>query len=315
MTWLQALVLGLIQGITEFLPISSSAHLVLTPHLMGWHDQGITFDIVANAGTLLAVMLYFRRELWAMLVEPWSRPAAVASAGSGPVDDPGADDHDEDDHDADTGRENGSGDAPADPAPLAPAERARPPMLALLALGSVPVVVTGLVAYSWISTSGRSAGVVATTSILFGLLLYWADRTGSQTRTEASLGWRDAWIVGLAQALALVPGTSRSGITITAALWLGLRREDAARFSFLLSVPVGLAALVHDLRDLAGVLAGGGGADLGLVPIAVGFVASMVSAYAVIGWLLAWVQKQDLKVFVVYRIALGLVLLGLIWIP
>lgn len=282
-TWLQALVLGLIQGITEFLPISSSAHLILAPYLLGWHDQGLTFDIVVNAGTLLAVMVYFRRDLLKMVLDPGATMEPEVEDGDG---DPDGD---------------GAGDASG---------ARRPPLLLLLMVGSLPVVVAGMLFYDWISTHGRSTWVVATTSIAFGLLLYWTDRTGSRRRGLDSLGWRDALLVGLAEALALLPGTSRSGVTMTMALWLGFRREDAARFSFLLAIPVGLAALVHDLEDL---LSGAAG-QIPVLPLLVGFAVAGLSAYLAIGWLIDWVKRQDMLIFVVYRVILGCVLLGLIWV-
>ncbi|MEM1206609.1 MAG: undecaprenyl-diphosphate phosphatase [Acidobacteriota bacterium] len=266
MSPLQAFILALVQGITEFLPISSSAHLILMPHLMGWHDQGLVFDVLTNAGTLLAVLVYFRRDL-AELVPQALEPHRWR-------DDDGA-------------------------VRLLPA----------LVVGTIPVVIAGSTFYRWIATDARSPALIGVTSILFGLLLWWADRRGKGERSLAGLTWRDVWIVGVAEAFALIPGTSRSGITITAALLLGFRRAEAARFSFLLAIPVSLAALAMDLRELAAEGPGEGG----WLPLGIGFGVSAVSAYLVIGWLLDWIRRQDLTLFVVYRVLLGLVILGLAW--
>ncbi len=265
MTSFQALILALIQGLTEFLPISSSAHAILTPILFGWSDQGLTFDIVTNAGTLTAVLVYFRQDLFQLLTrgEAW-KPAP------------------------------GSGS----------------PMGLALVLATLPVVIVGALFYSWISTSGRNALLIALLSIGFGLLLGWADHRSVGDRDLDSLTLRDALWVGLAQAFALLPGTSRSGVTMTAGLLLGFSRGQAARFSFLLSIPVSLAALAHDLRELLS----GAALSAGWVPLAIGYGASAVSAYLVIDWLLTWLQKQNMMIFVVYRVILGLVILALLWL-
>ena len=265
MTPVQAFILALIQGLTEFLPISSSAHAILTPIIFGWQDQGLTFDIVTNAGTLTAVLVYFRHDLWTLATRPeaWRRPAA----GTAPL---------------------GYG----------------------LFLGTLPVVVVGGLFYSWFSTEARNALLIACTSIAFGLLLAWADHHPASTKTLEHLRKRDALWIGLAQAFALLPGTSRSGVTMTAGLFLGYSREHAARFSFLLSIPVSLAALAHDLKDLVS----GGAHGASWLPLAIGYGASAVSAYFVIDWLLTWLQKQSMAVFVFYRITLGLVILGMLWI-
>lgn len=272
MTYLQAVVLALVQGVTEFLPISSSAHLVLVPYVFGWPDQGLAFDVATHAGTLVAVVLYLRRDL-----------AAVTRAGL---------------------------------ASLAPrrsdeAGRRLDPTARLawgIVLATVPVAVAGLLAYGWVATAARSPVLIAATSIGFGLLLGWADRAGARRRELGSVTFGDAAFVGLAQALALVPGTSRSGITLTAGLARGLTREEAARFSFLLYVPVGVLAAGKEIWELAA--QGGPVGSMG--PTLVGFVVAAVSAYLAIGALLAWVRRQSLTVFVVYRVLLGLGILGVL---
>jgi undecaprenyl-diphosphatase len=265
MTLLQALVLALVQGITEFLPISSSAHLILAPYLFGWPDQGLAFDVATNTGTLLAVVVYFRRDL-ADLVRGLLRPA-----------------------------EHGEVEG-------MPARR----LLWALVLGTVPVAVAGLLLDDWVAGAARDPLLIAGTSIGFGLLLWAADRLGRRRRGLATLTLADAVLVGLAQALALVPGTSRSGVTMTAALALGYRRPAAARFSFLLAIPVGVLATGYDVLQVAlGVVPAGD-----LAAMAVGLVVSAVSAYLVIGALLAWLERQTMTPFVVYRVALGLVILA-----
>lgn len=272
MTILQALVLALVQGITEFLPISSSAHLILAPYLFGWRDQGLVFDVATNTGTLAAVMVYFRRDLAGLLR---ALAAELAGRGGGTVE-----------------------GMPAGRLALA------------LAIGTVPVALAGLFIDDWVETAGRSALVIAVTSIVFGLALGAADRWGGHRRELALLTLRDALLVGLAQALALVPGTSRSGITMTAALALGYARPAAARFSFLLAIPVGLLVMGWDALQL--VTGDGARAHPEWGPLVVGMVASAVSAYVVIGALLAWLRRQTMTPFVVYRLALGVLLLALI---
>ena len=258
MSWLQAVVLGIVQGVTEFLPISSSAHLILTSQLLGWPDQGLAFDMAANTGSLVAVVVCFAGD--------WRRLLA------GAVGQPAAD----------------------------PESRRQ---LGLLALATLPVALTGLILQEQLAAGARQIGLIALTSILFGLLLGWADRRRRGGIELTSLGWSAALAVGLAQALSLVPGTSRAGVTITAGLLVGLARPAAVRFAFLLAVPVGLLVAGKNLVDLIGT-----GGEWSL-QIAVGFVVSGLSAYVAIRWLLRWVRHHDLMGFVVYRVFLGLALL------
>ena len=264
MDYLQLVILALVQGITEFLPISSSAHLILVPVLTGWPDQGLAFDVAVHAGTLAAVVLYFRNELLRMTV------AGVASLGG-----------------------RWSADAK---------------LAWLVVLGTVPVVVVGLLGKSFIETHLRSPLVIATTAIVFGLLLWWADVQGQKSRSEASLSWRDALLVGLAQAVALIPGTSRAGITMTAGLMLGLTREAAARFSFLLSVPTLLASGVLVTRDLAASAEPVNWSQLGL-----GAVLAGVSAYACIKLFIGLLSRTGMLPYVIYRVVLGVVLFVIFW--
>ncbi len=269
----QAILLALVQGVTEFLPISSSAHLILVPHVFGWPDQGLPFDIAVNTGTLLAVVVYFRHDLVRLA------RAGLASVG--------------------LGRIAGAADVEPGETKLAWA----------IVVGTIPVGICGLAFYDWIATAGRDPLIIAAASIGFGLLLWWADRLSGRERDLSRLTWRDVAVMGAFQALALIPGTSRSGITITAGLLLGFRRPEAARFSFLLAVPVGFLAAAKDLWDI--VQAPPPSQDL--LWMAVSLVVAAVSAYLVIGWLLDWLQRQNMTPFVVYRVALGLVIVGVWW--
>lgn len=287
MTYLHAVVLALVQGVTEFLPISSSAHLVLVPYFLGWPDQGIGFDIATNTGTLLAVVIYLRHEVARVTMAGLRSAAALVGWGAGSSDEGGA------------AGEAGLGRRLSHDARLAWA----------IAFGTVPVAVAGLLAYRLVASAARNPLVIASTSIGFGLLLWWADRAGARRRALESLTWWDAAVVGVAQALALIPGTSRSGITITAGLGQGFTREDAARFSFLLYIPVGVLAAARQLLEV--VTEGFHVASVG--PTLVGFAVSAVSAYLAIGALLAWVRRQSLTVFVVYRVLLGVIILMVVW--
>jgi undecaprenyl-diphosphatase len=256
--------LGLIQGITEFLPISSSAHLILTSYLLGWEDQGLGFDIALHLGSMLAVVVYLRKDL-----------AALVRGFAG-----------------------------------FRAEREKQANLArALLLGTVPVALAGLALAEFVASTGREPALIAATSIGFGVLLLIADRKGARDRSLLTIGWRDGLLIGLGQALALIPGTSRAGITMTVALALGFDRAAAARFSFLLAIPV--SALVGCKQLLDAYL----GSDLSIDPslFLIGFFVSGVSAYLAIDFLVSWVKRQDFSLFVAYRVVLGLVILASIW--
>lgn len=256
---LQALLLALVQGLTEFLPISSSAHLVIPSLVLGWPDQGLAFDVAVHVGTLVAVILYYRRDLLAMARAclPFNRE------------------------------------------PEAAGERR---LVALLALATVPAVVAGLLGNAFIETHLRSLPVIATTTLVFGLLLGYADRR-TAPREAVALTWRIALLVGLAQAVALVPGVSRSGVTITAALLLGLSRQGSARLSFLMSIPViAGAGLLKTLDLLESPLT----VDWGWLGVAA--LVAGVTAYACIRLFLDLLERVGLMPFVYYRVALALLL-------
>lgn len=264
MTSLEAAVLGVVQGVTEFLPISSTAHLRIVPALLGWGDPGAAFSAVIQLGTLVAVLVFFRADLLAMV-----RGAAAAVV---------------------------------DPA----RRRDLHARLALyLVVGTIPVVVVGVLAKNAIRGGLRALPVIAAMLIVVALVLAVVERLTKHRRTIEELVLRDAVLIGCAQALALVPGVSRSGITILAALAIGFRRDAAARFSFLLSIPAIAGAGLFEMKHL---LHGGGS----LVPLAIGLFASTVTGYAAIAWLLRFLRTRTMTPFIVYRIALGLLIIALL---
>ncbi|MFQ6372122.1 undecaprenyl-diphosphate phosphatase [Shewanella sp. YIC-542] len=263
---IEVIILALIQGLTEFLPISSSAHLILPSQLLGWQDQGLSFDVAVNTGSLLAVVIYFRHELYRM-----------ATAWLGSI----------------VSRESNSESR----------------LAWWIILATIPAVCFGFLAKDVIETHFRSAGVIAFTTIAFGLLLWWADKHARLSLTEYQSGWRKALMIGLAQAVALIPGTSRSGITMTAGLMLGLTREAAARFSFLMSVPVSLGAAILVGKDLAE-----SPDPLDMRALVVGTVVSFVAAYLCIHYFLKIISKMGMTPFVIYRLLLGVGLCVFIWL-
>jgi len=262
MDWFEVVFLALLQGLTEFLPISSSAHLILPSQLFGWVDQGLAFDVGVHIGSLTAVMIYFREDIWRM-ISAWTG----SLAGRGKTTDS---------------------------------------TLAWYVIwATVPAVVMGCIFNSAIDHYGRSILVIAGTTLIFGALLWWADFSRTEVRPLEKITFKDAVIIGLAQAVALIPGTSRSGITITAGLMLGLNRQSAARFSFLLSIPVILGAgLLKGLELLQT-----GTADQWTMVVG-GTLLAAISAYACIHLFLKWLDRIGMLPFVIYRMLLGFVLLG-----
>jgi undecaprenyl-diphosphatase len=263
MELLQIVLLSLLQGLTEFLPISSSAHLILFPKLSGFADQGLAFDVSVHVGTLSAVIWYFRRELITM-TRDWL--ASIA-------------------------RRERVGDSN---------------LMWAVGFGTIPVGLAGLLLQDAVETTLREPLVIAIATIFFGLLLWWADRQGKRERSEHTIGWREVVVIGVAQAIALIPGTSRSGITMTAGLMMGLTRAAAARFSFLLSIPViilagGLNAL--ELAHAAG--------PVDWTSMLLGTAISAVSAYLCITLFLQALERIGMLPFVIYRLLLGAVLLAI----
>jgi undecaprenyl-diphosphatase len=261
----QIVVLAVLQGVTEFLPVSSSAHLILVPVLTAWEDQGLGFDIAVHAGTLLAVVVYFRKDLALMAID-WGRSLATRQV--------------------------------TPPARLAWG----------VLLATIPVGLAGITLKEFVEGHLRSPLVIAVGLIAFGLLLGWADWRRRGELDVFSLSWLGMLLIGCAQALALFPGTSRSGITITAALLLGLNREAAARFSFLLSIPVIFLAGGLQLVDL---LLSAAAPDWNAIIL--GVLLSAVSAFVCIHYFLAFIRRIGMQPFVVYRIVLGVVLIVVFW--
>lgn len=256
----EIIVLALIQGITEFLPISSSGHLLLPAQLLGWTEQGLAFDVAVHIGSLLAVIIYFRQDIGQMI---------VAWFGS-----------------------------------LAGRHTDNSKLAWLVILSTLPAVVFGFLFKPYIEVYARSALVVACTTIAFGLLLWWADASSKQTKNIYQLNWKTALFIGFMQVLAIIPGTSRSGITMTAGLMVGLNRESTARFSFLLSIPTILGAGVLLSLDLVAEPA-----QFDWVAMGLGVLFSFISAYACIALFLKWINKIGMLPFVIYRLLLGAVLL------
>lgn len=258
MSVVEAIVLGIVQGLTEFLPISSSGHLRIVPALFGWDDPGAGFTAVVQLGTVAAVLIYFRRDLWS-IATVWLRSLVVSELRSAP--------------------------------------QARVGWY--LVIATVPIGVLGLAFADQIETGARDLRLIATALVVLGLVLAAADIVGEKRKKIDEIGARDGILIGLAQALALVPGVSRSGATITAGLLAGYTRTDAARFSFLLSVPAIVLSGLYQLRE---VTAGDGP---GLVATAVATVVAFAAGYLSIAWMLRWLTRHTTAVFVVYRVALG----------
>jgi len=255
---IQAISLAILQGLTEFLPVSSSAHLILLPVLVGWEDQGLAFDVAVHVGTLTAVVAFYRKDI-AQIIMAWSRSVI----GKGVTDD----------------------------AKLA----------WYVVLGTIPVGIVGITLPDVVETVFRSPLVIAGATIVFALLLWFAEKQAKEERTTITL--LDAMVIGLFQAVALIPGTSRSGITITAGLMTGLKREHAARFSFLLSIPViALAGMVKGLELYKSAI------SVQWDMIAIGVCLSAVMAYLSIGWFLKLLDKIGMMPFVFYRLILGVFL-------
>jgi undecaprenyl-diphosphatase len=248
--------LGFVQGLTEFLPISSSAHLILVPVLFEWIDQGLVHDIAAHVGTLCAVVFYFRKDLKKMLTD-WSRSGFSTRSHEGRY-------------------------------------------VWFIIAATIPVAVVGLAMHSYVDTYLRNPMVIAAATIFFAFILWWADVVGKRVRDQTALGWRDVMIIGFAQVLALVPGTSRAGITMTAGLFLGLTRETAARFSFLLAIPT--IALAGGYETLQLVLTD---APVPVTSILVVTAVSAVTAGVTIHFFLRFLEKTRMLPYVIYRLLLG----------
>lgn len=258
----EAIILALIQGITEFLPVSSSGHLILGSKLLGWPDQGLAFDVTVHLGSLLAVIIYFRRDIGALAL------AFFQSLQRRRIDN----------------------------------QQAKLAWSVLLA--TIPVGLAGLFLGDFVEREFRSVTMVAATMLIFAPLLWLADKFGARERDEFAVGIRDILVIGTAQAFALLPGVSRSGITMLAGLGMGLSRNAAARFSFLLSIPV--IILVGAVKTLE---LSQSEATINLQPLFIGFTVSAVSAYFCIHYFLKFLEKIGFKPFALYLFALAAVLL------
>ncbi len=257
----QSIILGILQGLTEFLPISSSGHILILPALLGWEDPGAAFTAVIQLGTEAAVLIYFRRDLWdiartwlASLRRPELRRDLNARMGW------------------------------------------------YLIIATIPISILGLAFQDQIETAARNLWIVGSMLIIFGLILGLADRIGSRERTVGQLSFRDGALIGLAQSLALIPGVSRSGATISAGLFLGLDRRAAARFAFLLAIP---AVVLSGFYELYKLLSGKEHFGEPMLNIAVATVVAFVVGYAVIAWLLRYLTTHSMAVFVWYRVIVG----------
>ncbi len=265
MDFIQIFILAIVQGLTEFLPISSSAHLILVPILFEWPDQGLAFDVAVHIGSLSAVIIYFHHDLRRMSkdwVTSLLQRKAVGESG----------------------------------------------LAWAVIVATIPAGLSGLLLNDYIELNLRSPFVIALATIAFGLLLWYADAKSQQNRTEHSLRMRDVIFIGLMQALALIPGTSRSGITITAALMLGLSRDASARFSFLLSIPLILASGGLKTKELIEATT-----LVDWQAIIMGTLLSAISAYLCIHFFLKLINRVGMMPFIVYRLVLGVILLVLFY--
>jgi undecaprenyl-diphosphatase len=258
---LQSIVLGVVQGLTEFLPISSSAHQRIVPAFLGWEDPGAAFTAITQLGTEAAVLIFFRHDLWSIATK-WLRAL---------------------------------GD---------PALRSHPDVRMgwYLIVATIPIGILGYAFQDQIESGGRDLWLIGTTLVVFGLVLGFADRAGRHERDVEQLSSRDGFLIGLAQSLALIPGVSRSGATMSAGFLLGLNRPAAARFSFLLAVP---AVVASGLFELKGVISGEKGGDEPIGYVIVATVIAFIVGYAAIAWLLRYLAHHSVRLFVVYRVLLG----------
>jgi undecaprenyl-diphosphatase len=260
----EAIVLGLVQGLTEFLPISSSGHLRIVPALLGWDDPGAGFTAVIQLGTMAAVLLYFRHDLW-RIAAAWTRELRVPAG-----------------------------------------RRSQDARLGwFIVLGTIPIAIFGFAFKDQIESGARDLYLIGSALILFSFVMLLAERVGSHRRPLAELNARDGLFIGVAQSLALVPGVSRSGATISAGLFRNFDRASAARYSFLLSVPAVVLSGLFELRDI------GTDGSASVTATAIATLVAFGSGYAAIAWLLRYLAAHTLGVFVAYRIPLGVLVLAL----
>ncbi len=261
--YINSTILALIQGATEYLPISSSAHLILLPNILGWNDQGLAFDIAVHVGTLFASIIYFRSDIL-RIITAWFRSLK--------------------------GRYSDSNSR----------------MGWYIIVASIPVAVAGATLNDWVESSLRNVTVIAGTTLIFGLLLYFSDRFRRGGRTLENLSWVDVILIGLSQAIAIIPGTSRSGITITMGLWLGLTRKEASKFAFLLAIPaISMAGGWQFLKLLQAET------DTNWILFGYSTVLSGIVAYLCIHYFLRFIEKIGMLPFAIYRILLAVAIFSL----
>jgi undecaprenyl-diphosphatase len=264
---LEAIVLGIVQGLTEFLPISSTGHLRIVPAFLGWEDPGAAFTAVTQLGTMAAVLLYFKEDL-VRIARAWLRSLFDR-----------------------------------------PLRRELDARLGwYIVLGTIPIGIFGVLFKDQIETGARDLYLIGVALIVLGLVLLVAEKVGKRERSIEQIRTKDGFAIGIAQALALIPGVSRSGATITAGLFMGLDRPAAARFSFLLSVP---AVVLSGLLELGTILSDDEGGHTGLIALVVATLTAFIAGYAAIAWLLRYLATHSTVIFVVYRVALGAVVLAL----
>jgi undecaprenyl-diphosphatase len=261
---IEAIILGLVQGLTEFLPISSSGHLRIVPALLGWDDPGAGFTAVIQLGTMAAVLLYFRTDLW-RIASSWVHELRV---------------------------------------PIGQAST-EAKLGWFIVLGTIPISIFGFAFRDQIESSARNLYLIGSALILFSFVMLLAERVGSRRRALAEMNGRDGLFVGMAQALALIPGVSRSGATISAGLLRGFDRVAAARYSFLLSVPAVVLSGLFELRKI------GEDGNASVAATAIATLVAFAAGYASIAWLLRYLTTHTLSVFVAYRVALGVLVLAL----
>ena len=300
---IQSIILGVIQGITEFLPISSSGHLILIPHIFGWQDQGLAFDVALHWGTLVAVAVYFRKDWVKILRESYLLKSIKYQVSSIKQ----------------TQNSNNQSKNPPNPLFQRGNKKNPPPAkggwggfsisdiqylksdpLFIIIIATIPGVVVGLLLSNYAETVFRNPLIIAGTLFIGAMLLFYADKIGAKKSDLKNLSLQMGIMIGLFQALAIIPGVSRSGITITAALLLGMRRTDAARFSFLLSTPIILGAGIKEFPSLL---------ESGLnINILIGVLISAASGYLAIKYMLKYLESKSYNIFVGYRVALAIVI-------
>jgi len=272
MEFIQAIIYGIVQGTTEFLPISSTAHLIIFPYLFNWQDPGLTFDVFLHLGTVVAIISFFLKD-WILIFKYF------------------------------VNKNNNIGEAEE--------KFGKPSFLLILLVGTIPAAVLGYLLEASIESTFRSPILIAVMLIVFGVILYLADseKIVRHKRDLKDINYWRSLIIGFAQSIALIPGVSRSGITMTAGLFLGLKREVAARFSFLLATPIMIGATLFRFKEVVNLSSQELFNGFGVLPAIIGFIFALISGYLCIKYLLKFLQKGTFLPFVIYRIILALLII------